>query len=494
MVSGWRMSDSAGPRGIAKAATGCVGLDEITGGGLPAGRPTLVCGGPGCGKTVLAMEFLVHGVTEHDEPGLFVSFEETPGSLIANHRSFGFDLERLIADGSLRITHVDLALAEIVETGEFSFDALLIRLEQAVREIAAKRVVLDTLEAVFSVLTDSPTLRRELARLFHWLTDRGLTAIVTGERVRDALTRHGFEEYVSDCVLLLDHRVDEEISKRRLRIVKYRGSTHGTNEYPFLIGERGFSVIPVTSVGLDHEAGLARVSTGIGDLDALLEGEGYFRGSTVLVSGAAGTGKSTLCAAFAAAACARGERSLIVASEESASQLARNMRSVGIDLERWRQSGRLTVQAFRPSLHGLEEHLFGLTAAVDRIRPAGVVIDPVSNFVSVGNSAQVKSMLTRFVDGLRRNQVTLLLAALQPGTDDAVGGDSELSSITDTWIALELERVGRTRQRCLQVVKSRGMEHSLETHELLLSSRGPALRRWAPPAGGPGAGAIGGGR
>lgn len=462
--------------GIVKAPTGSPGLDEITGGGLPAGRPTLVCGGPGCGKTVLAMEFLVRGALEFDEPGLFVSFEESPQNLIENFRSLGFDIGGLIEKKKLKISHVELSRGEIIETGAFSLDGLLIRLEQGIAEVGAKRVVLDTMEAIFAALSDSETLRTEITRLFHWLRGKGLTTIITGERGKEALTRHGFEEYVSDCVLLLDHRVNEQISKRRLRIVKYRGSSHGADEYPFLIGAHGLSVIPITSMELEHPVGTDRVSTGIDDLDVMLGGKGYFRGSTVLVSGKAGTGKSSLSAAFVSAACERGERCLYLALEESGAQLTRNMRSVGIDLERWLKKELLTVQAFRPTFRGLEEHLIAMTQMIDRLEPSCVVMDPLTNFVSVGGTEEVKSMLTRFLDHLKSRGVTLFTTALTAGSGRPDETQADVSSMTDTWIAVSLEFEGRAARRELHIIKSRGMEHSLETHELIMSSNGLSLR------------------
>ena len=476
---------------IAKAPSGCAGLDEITGGGLPAGRPTLVCGGPGCGKTVLAMEFLVRGALEHDEPGLFVSFEESSESLVENFRSLGFDLEGLIEQKKLVISQVELSLGEIVETGDFTFDALLIRLEHAVGQVGAKRVVLDTMESLFSALSASTALRREITRLFHWLRDKGLTTIVTAERGTESFTRYGIEEYVSDCVLLLDHRVEHQISKRRLRVVKYRGSSHGADEYPFLIGEHGFSVFPITSVGLGQTVGTNRVSTGIEDLDGLLGGEGYFEGSTVLLSGKAGTGKSSLSAAFLDAACRRGERCVYVSSEESASQIERNMRSIGIDLEPWSREGLLSVDAVRPSLRGLEEHLVVMMDAIEDLDPSCVVIDPITNFISIGDVSQVRSMLTRFLSTLKTRGITVVLTALVKGSGSVLESGVNVSSMTDTWIALDMEVMGRTRRREIQIVKSRGMDHSLERAELVMSAAGLSLGRLSPDGSEPEGGRTG---
>jgi circadian clock protein KaiC len=461
---------------VAKAATGIAGLDEITQGGFPAGRPTLVCGGPGCGKTVLAMEFLVRGAQQFGEPGLFVSFEENPQNLVKNFRSFGFDLDALVKRRQLKIVHVALSRKEIIETGNFSLDALLIRIEQGIKEVGAKRVALDTMETIFAALSNSDNLRSEIADLFHWLRDRGVTAIVTGEKGKEELTRHGFEEYLSDCVLLLDHRIDEQTSKRRIRIIKYRGTAHGKDEYPFLIGATGFSVLPTSSLLLDQVALSERVSTGVAGLDQMVGGNGYFKGSTVLVSGKAGTGKSTLAAAFVAASCARNERCLYFAFEESAAQLSRNMRSVGIDLESWLKMALLTMQATRPTFFGLEEHLESMISAIDRIEPACVVIDPITDFLSAGAQPEIKAMLIRVIDYLKSRGITLLATALTAGsgrTDETAG---KVSSLVDTWIALDLEVVGYARRREIYVVKSRGMEHSQETCELLMSSAGLSVR------------------
>lgn len=472
---------SRGTPSITKVPTGITGLDEVTNGGLPAGRPTLVCGGPGCGKTVLAMEFLVRGARQFDEPGLFVSFEETPGSLIENFRSLGFEVEELVAAGKLKIVHVDLTHGEIVETGTFSLDGLFIRLKNGIAEIGAKRVVIDTLETVFSTLSASESLRSEIARLFQWLREAAVSTVVTGERGDRELTRHGFEEYVSDCVLLLDHRVAGQLSKRRLRIVKYRGSAHGKDEYPFLIGRHGFSVLPITAVTLDHAVSLERVSTGVPDLDALFGGAGYFRGSAMLVSGKAGTGKTSLSAAFARAATERGDRCLYLSFEESAGQIVRNMRSVGLDLGPGLEKGLLTIRSFRPTYFGLEEHLVAMMDAINEVRPVCIVMDPITNFVSVGAPEEVRSMLARLMDHLRDQKVTLFMTALTAGSGRSDETEANVSSMIDTWIALDQEEVDHTRQRQLYVVKSRGMEHSHATYRLLMSQHGLSLTSLSHP-------------
>ena len=370
---------------LAKSPTGISGMDEITKGGLPRGRPTLVCGAAGCGKTLFAMEFLVRGATQFNEPGVFMSFEETAEELTKNVASLGFDLNRLIASKRLLIDHVRIERSEIEETGEYDLDGLFIRLEHAIDSIGAKRVVLDTVESLFAGLPNPFILRSELRRLFRWLKDRGMTAVITGEKGENTFTRHGLEEYVSDCVIFLDHRVTDQLSVRRMRIVKYRGSTHGTNEYPFLIEEKGISVLPITSIGLDHPVSARRISTGIPRLDTMLGGKGYFRGSSILVSGTAGTGKSSTAASFVDAACRRGERCVYFAFEESSAQIIRNMRSIGIDLEPWVKKGLLKFHAERPSVYGLEAHLLTMHKAVNEFKPAVVAIDPITNLISAGN-------------------------------------------------------------------------------------------------------------
>ncbi|MHB8521210.1 MAG: circadian clock protein KaiC [Limisphaerales bacterium] len=463
-------------RRLAKVRTGIAGLDEITHGGLPGGRTTLICGGPGCGKTVLALEFLVHGAREFDEPGLLVSFEESAPNLVENARSLGFDLEDLVRKKKLKISHVDFSAGEIIETGQFSLEGLLIRLKQGIAEVGAKRVVLDTLETVFAALSDTPNLRNEVARIFHWLRNQGLTAIVTGERGGKELTRHGFEEYISDCVLLLDHRVTEQVSKRRMRIIKYRGSAHATDEFPFLIGERGFTVLPITALQLDYSPRTERVSTGVQALDELLGGKGYYKATTVLVTGKAGTGKSTLGAAFAAAACARGERCLYLSFEEAAGQLVRNMKSVGFDLAPWQEKKLLSLQAFRPTVQGLEEHLIRITHIVDNLKPECVVLDPITNFITVGGPEEVRSMLMRILDHLKQRGMTLFLTALTRGSGTSDETETAMSSLVDTWIALDLAVVGHARRREIHIVKSRGMQHSHQTHELVMSAQGLSLR------------------
>ncbi len=463
-----------------KARTGIAGLDEITHGGLPAARPTLICGGPGCGKTVLAMEFLVRGATEWNEPGLFVSFEETSAQLIGDFRSFGFDVEGLIERKQLKIAFVELNRADIAESGAFSLDALFIRLEQAIASIGARRVVLDTMDNIFALLADTSYLRKEISRLFQWLKDRGVTTCITGERGIEELTRHGLEEYVSDCVILLDHRVADQTSKRRLRVVKYRGSAHAADEFPFLIGETGFSVLPITSVNLDHGAERARVSTGVAGLDGMLGGQGLYKGSSVLLTGSSGTGKSSLVAAFAEASCRRGERCQYFSFEESASQMARNMGSLGMDLGRWLEAGTLDIQAFRPSFRGLEEHLVAIAHETEKFQPSTVVLDPITNFVAVGGFGEIKSMLTRVLDLLKRRAITVLMTALTTGAGGFDHAEFHVSSMVDTWFSLSLDKHRQSRRRALRIIKARGTEHSHETWEYRMSTDGILLEPMLP--------------
>jgi circadian clock protein KaiC len=457
---------------VAKVPSGVKGLDEITGGGLPKGRPTLVCGGPGCGKTLFAMEFLVRGAIEHGEPGVFVSFEESREELAANVGSLGFDVQRLETQKKLAIDHVRVERAEIEETGEYNLEGLFVRLQHAVDSVGARRVALDTIESLFSALANETILRSELRRLFRWLKERQLTTIITAERGAASLTRQGLEEYVSDCVILLDHRVTEQVSTRRLRVVKYRGSVHGTNEYPFLIDESGISVMPITSLSLQHRAPVARVSTGIPRLDEMLDGKGYFEGSTVLVSGTAGTGKTSVAAHLALATCSRGERCLYFAFEESAAQILRNMRSIGLDLEPSVRNGRLRIEPFRPHSSGLEQHLTGIHKAVTEFEPRVVIMDPISNLVGVGTASEARSMLTRVIDHLKSRGITTLFTNLTTGTVELEETDVGISSLIDTWLMLEVVRSGGERNRIMNIVKSRGMAHSNQTCEFRLTREG----------------------
>ena len=466
--------DVPAPVGILKAPTGIPGLDEITAGGLPAGRPTLICGSAGCGKTLMAMEFLVRGATEYDEPGVFMSFEEGVQELTENVRSLGFDLDELMEQEKLVVDYVHVERSEIEETGEYDLEGLFIRLGFAIDSVGAKRVVLDTLEVLFGGLQNEAILRSELRRLFRWLKDRGVTAVITGERGEGALTRHGLEEYVSDCVILLDHRLNDQLATRRLRVVKYRGSIHGTNEYPFLIDERGIEVLPVTSLGLTHEATSERVSSGVPGLDEMLGGQGYYRGSSVLVSGKAGTGKTSLGAHFADAACRRGERCVYFAFEESRSQVVRNMRSIGIDLQPWVDNGLLLFHASRPTLHGLERHLVTMHKVIREFQPRAVVIDPITNFLSVGDEEEVKSMLMRLIDFLKLHQVTAVFNSLIHG-DFTESTEVGVSSLMDVWLLLRENEVSGERNRTLYVLKSRGMAHSNQLREVLLTDRGIRL-------------------
>jgi len=460
---------------LPKSPTSIQGLDEITGGGLPKGRPTLVCGDAGCGKTLLAMEFLVHGATLHDEPGVFISFEETEKELTSNVTSLGFDLSSLVKHKKIWLEHIHVEKGEIEESGEYDLKGLFVHIHQAIESIGAKRVVLDTIESLFSALPNATAVRAELRRLFGWLKKKGVTAIVTGERGNGTLTRQGLEEYVSDCVILLDHRVTEQASIRRLRIVKYRGSLHGTNEYPFLIDEDGFSVLPVTSIGLNHISFNERISTGIPRLDTMLSGKGYYRGSTVLVSGTAGTGKTSIAAQFVEAACKRGESVLYFAFEESPSQFMRNMSSIGIHLEQWVKKGLLHFHAARPTLFGLEHHLTTTIKLINKIKPQIVVLDPIDAFVMGGNQTEVKIMLLRLVDYLKMKNITAFFASLNTAGENQELTDMSISSLIDTWLLLRDIEIGGERNRGLYILKSRGMSHSNQIREFKLTDHGIEL-------------------
>ena len=461
---------------LPKSLTGIQGLDEITDGGLPKGRPTLICGGAGCGKTLLAMEFLVRGATQFNEPGVFMAFEESAKDLTKNVASLGFDLKDLMARKKIVLDFVYNGDGEIESSGEFNLDGLFIRLEQAIDSINAKRVVLDTIESLFSDLPNPIILRAELRRLFRWLKDKGVTTIITGERGDATLTRQGLEEYVSDCVIVLDHRVSDQVSSRRLRVVKYRGSTHGTNEYPFLIDEDGISVLPVTSLGLQQTASTARVPSGVTRLDSMLGGAGYYRGSSVLVSGTAGTGKTSLSAHFVAAACRRGERALYFAFEESPSQIMRNMRSIGIDLEPWVEKGLLHFQANRPTFAGLEMHLTTIHKAIKAFKPQVVIVDPLTSFISGGNETEVKAMVMRLVDLLKISQVTSLFTSLSLSGGALEQTQVAVASLVDTWLLLRDIEIGGERNRGMYILKSRGMAHSNQIREFLLTDHGVELR------------------
>ena len=460
---------------LAKAPSGISGLDEVTFGGLPRGRPTLVCGAAGCGKTLLAMEFLLRGAERYGEPGVFMAFEETERDLAQNVRSLGFDLEKMIAENKISVDHVHVERTEIEETGEYDLEGLFLRLGLAIDSIGAKRVVLDTLETLFGGFTNQALLRSELRRLFRWLKDKGVTAIITGERGEGQLTRQGLEEYVSDCVILLDHRVREQVSTRRLRIVKYRGSTHGTNEYPFLIDETGIHVLPLTSLQLNHEASSERISSGIPRLDNMLGGEGYYRGSSVLISGTAGTGKTSLSAHFANATCARGERCLYLAFEESPQQLLRNMRAIGVDLAPWAKKGLLRIEASRPTMHGIEMHLAVIHKMVNEFKPHAVIIDPISNFATAGTGAEAEAMLLRLIDFLKGRGITAMFVHLTAGGSAWEKTDVGVSSLIDTWILLRDIELAGERNRGIYVLKSRGMKHSNQIREFLITSEGIQL-------------------
>jgi circadian clock protein KaiC len=466
---------SANARRLEKACSGIVGFDEVTNGGVPKGRPTIVCGGPGCGKTMFAVEFLVRGAMQYDEPGVLMTFEETSEEMTKNVASLGFDLKRLAARKKLVLEYVRIEPSEIQETGEYDLEGLFIRLQHAVDSIGAKRVVLDTLEAIFSGFSNTGMLRAEIRRLFRWLKDRGLTTVVTAEKGEGTLTRYGLEEYVSDCVIFLDHRVTEQISTRRMRVVKYRGASHVADEVPFLIDERGFSVMPSSSMKLNHVVSNERVSSGVKDLDDMLEGKGFYRGSSILVSGTAGSGKSSLAAHFAQQTCRDGERCLYVALEESPAQAMRNMRSIGIDLEKHVRKGLLRFEAWRPTQSGLEMHLLHIHKLVEQHKPASVVIDPLTSLM-VGSTNQLHSMLMRLIDFLKTQQITAFFTALTSGRNKEIEeSDVGISSLIDTWIFARDVELNGERNRCLHVLKSRGMANSNQIREFMMSKDGIRL-------------------
>ena len=475
-VAGKTRAKEGGLPTVGKSPTGIRGLDEVTQGGLPQGRPTLLCGSAGCGKTLFGMTFLYNGAVQYDEPGVFIAFEERPEDLIKNVGSLDYDIQKLIAEGKLAVDHVEIERTKIAESGEYDLEGLFIRLGFAIDSIGAKRVVIDTIETLFSGLDNEQILRSELRRLFEWLKAKGVTAIITGERGEGTLTRYGLEEYVADCVILLDNRVNDQLSTRRLRIVKYRGSAHGTNEYPFIIDEQGITVMPITSSGLVHEASTERLPSGIADLDQMLEGKGYYKGSSVLVSGMAGSGKSTLAAHFIDASCASGHRCIYFAMEESPSQIIRNMRSIGIDLQKWGDKKLLRFSARRPSLFGLETHLATMYRDVTDFEPAAVVVDPMSALLSAGATGDVHSMVLRLVDFLKSRGITALFTNLGVASGENATTEIQMSSLMDTWILLNNRESNGEHNRQLYLLKSRGMAHSNQVREFMMSSDGIVLR------------------
>lgn len=457
---------------LPKAPTGITGLDEITLGGLPKGRPTLICGGAGAGKTLFAIEFIVRGAMEYGEPGVIVTFEEKTEDLQSNVASLGYDLKKMQKDGLIRMDFVHIDRSEIEETGEYDLSGLFIRLNHAIDSIGAKRVILDTIENLFGGLTNEGILRAELRRLFAWLKDKGVTAMITAEKGDGTLTRHGLEEYVSDCVILLDHRVIDQISTRRLRVVKYRGSEHGTNEYPFLIDEDGISVLPITSLQLDNKVSSQKVSSGIAGMDIMMDGRGFYRGSSILVSGTAGTGKTSIAATFVDAACKRKERCLYFAFEESPAQIIRNMSSIGLNLQPHVDAGLLHFHASRPTLYGLEMHLVTIHKKIAELKPRIVILDPITNLITAGLMPEVKSILIRLIDFLQANQITVMFTALNLNTIVNEQTDEGVSSLVDAWITIRYIETNAERNRGLFIMKSRGMKHSNKIREFVISDDG----------------------
>lgn len=469
----------AGTDVLEKIPSGIKGFDDITGGGLPKGRPSLISGGPGCGKTLFAMEFIIRGIADHNEPGVFVAFEENIDDLKKNFKSMGFDLDDLVRQKKLVLDHIAIERTEIEETGEYDLEGLFIRLGAMIDEVGAKRIAIDTLETIFSGFKNEGVLRSELHRLFHWLKDRGVTAVVTGERGDRSITKYGLEEYVADCVITLDHRLMNQIATRRLRIVKYRGSIHGTDEYPFLISSDGISVLPITSMSLTHHASEERISPGIPRLDTMLGGKGFYRGSSILVSGQAGTGKTSIAATFVDAACGRGEKCLFFIFEESESQILRNMKSIGINLEPWVNSGLLKFHAVRPTAYSLEMHLSVMLKLIGEFKPRVVAVDPISNLYPIGDDIQVRSMLMRLIDYAKSLHITGLFTNLS--NDGNYGAfvveptEMHVSSLMDAWLVLKNVEGNGERNRAFSIIKSRGMAHSNQLREFVLSDNGIQL-------------------
>jgi circadian clock protein KaiC len=467
-----KIKDNA-PKELEKSPTGITGLDQITQGGIPRGRPTLLCGGPGCGKTLMSAEFIVRGATQFNEPGVIMTFEEKADELATNVLSLGFDLQKLQDKKKLKIDYVHIDKSEIQETGEYDLDGLFIRLGHAIDSIGAKRVVLDTIENLFSGLTNEGILRSEIRRLFQFLKDRKVTTIITGERGETTLTRQGLEEYVSDCVILLDHRIENQISTRLLRIVKYRGTTHGTNEYPFLIDQDGISVLPITSLELKYSVTSEKLSSGIKSLDKMLgNGDGFYRGSSILVSGTAGTGKTSIAGTLAYATCARDERCLFFAFEESPEQIKRNMKSIGLNLKKFLDRGLLMFHSSRPTLHGLEMHLVEIHKKIEVFNPSVVILDPITNLTTVGSMSEVKSMLIRLIDYLQRKKITVMFTALNLNTNANVQTDEGVSSLVDAWISVRDIESNGERNRALYIMKARGMRHSNQVREFVITDKG----------------------
>ncbi|MEP7110780.1 MAG: circadian clock protein KaiC [Ferruginibacter sp.] len=458
-----------------KSPTGIRGLDNITNGGLPKNRPTLLLGNTGCGKTIMAMEFLVNGITQFNEPGVFMAFEEKIDELIANVKSLSYDLDKHLSEEKMYLEQIQVNRDAIVETGKYSIEGLFVRLEQAIDNVKAKRVVLDSLDTLFYGL-DYLTLRSEFRRLFSWFKDKKVTAIITAELGDAFLTRHGLEEYVADCVIILDNRVTNQIATRRLRVMKYRGSLHGINEYPFIIDEKGITVFPLVSEGLQQKSSSLRISSGIKDLDEMMDKKGFYVGSSILISGTAGTGKTSVAASFAFNVCSNNKKCLFCAFEEAPNQITRNMLSIGVKLEPFAKSGVLTFYYSRPTLQNLELHFIAIRKIIHEIKPSVVILDPITNLMTEGPNSDIRSMLTRFVDYLKTEQITVMFtAAITVGSIERNPSDEGISSMVDTWMMVQDIEVEEERIRSLCVMKSRGMAHSNKVRRFNISSKGITL-------------------
>ena len=460
---------------LPKSLTGIQGLDDITYGGIPQNRPTLLVGSIGTGKTIFAMEYIINGITMFNEPGVFMTFEEQTDELQINVTSMGYNLSKLIADNKIYLEHLHIDHREIQATGKYDIEGLFIRIEMAIEKVKAKRIVLDALDTLFIGL-DSQILRSEIKRLFFWLKEKKVTAIITSEVGDIFLTRLGFEEVVADCVIELNNRLNNQISTRRLRIVKYRGSYHSTNEYPFMIDHKGITIFPIISEAPQIIVSNERISSGIKQIDEMLDGRGFYVGSSILVSGSAGTGKSSIAASFIKDVCEKKGTALYCAFEEAPNQIKRNMASIGIFLEPYEKSGNLHFYYSRPTLQTLELHFIAIKKLIKQINPSVVILDPITNLMIENINSDIRTMLTRFVDYLKMEQITVLLTAtLTVSSLELIQSNEGISSMVDTCIMIQEKNIIDSRRRTLYIMKSRGICNSKKEVEFIITSEGISI-------------------
>ena len=457
-------------------STGVKGLDDVLGGGIPQGHAMLLVGKPGTGKSILSMEYLLHGIELHKENGVYISFEESEKQIISNAASFGWKFEEMVKKNKLAISYIDMQPEQMRTVGDYDLSALILRVKGAIKKVNARRVVIDGINNLLSTFDDERIIRSDLLRLIREIKEVNATIFITGERGHDSWSKMGFEEYLADGLMHLDNRTDGNYQTREIQVVKCRGINHYTGKSPFIINSEGMSIRPLITADFDYKVLKSRVSTGIADIDNMLGGKGLYRGSTVYITGPSGAGKTSISSSFANGACSRGERALFLAFEESSDQIIRNMKSIGLSLDKWVNEKLLYFYTARATTNSLEGHLDNIMTMVREVEPTCVVLDPISAFRPIANENETKLMLIRLNDYLRARKITTVFTALSSDGEYSEHADVQLSSIADTWIVVRIMDYKGERNNVMQLMKSRGMSHSRQMKEMYFTGNGLKLQ------------------